>query len=206
MLRRTLLAVAFALPVAAFAGHGALAGGVAHAQGTGPGAGSVDFRQSCDTSYTPTSPGPFYLSDCSIGEQDGPTYYSPDNDDDNTPTGQNWQGTVTYSGSGCLAASIKTGELYYNPTSYVEFDSYNQANDTVTIHTHCTVQTGDTGITKNLLATFTDVSGCNIQFDDYGFENDTFGYPYYTQAYETESPTGVVTLSCNANLPLDYFL
>ncbi len=202
MFRRVVLAAALSLVMAVFAGHGSFGGGAVHAAGIGPGSGSIDTGYSCDTTYSASYTGSSSLYGCDVGENDGPVL---DNDDDTPPT-QNEVGTASYSGSGCIAASITTGEEYYNPTSYVEFDTYNSLAYTETIRTRCTVQTGDaSGVngatavpTHNLLAYAYDTY-CDYQLDDdsvYGSQSNPWEN---VQIYETETTTGVVTLYCNAS-------
>ncbi len=200
MIRKLLLAVAIAVPVATFAGHGALTGGVAHAAGIV--SQPVGGEYGCyNGSYTPGSSGPFYLYDCLVGEYDGT---GPDTDDNSGV--QNEVGTQSYSGLGCVAASITNGIAYYNPSGWVEFDGYNPNTDTYSVQARCTVHTGDTGVTHNLLAYMRE-SECDLQlFGDYSlygsYVQGNVGPSYYgpSQLFETETPNGVVTLYCNATL------
>ncbi len=195
MLRKLLLAVAFALPVATIVGSGATLPSVAHAQATGPGAGSMYTGYSCGyTSYSALSSGPYYMDNCDVG---GGNAMEPGNYIDSLY--QNEVGTVSLQGEGCLAASITTGKQYYNPTGFVNFIGYNPNTGLVSGQARCTVQTGDTGITRNLFATLY-CSFYGIGLFNYAIPgSETLGPYGYINIYETESTTGVVTASLNVS-------
>ncbi len=200
MFRRVVLAAALSLVMAVFAGHGSFAGGAVHAAGVvnGP---TVSPSHCSYGNYSASSTGPYDWVGCYVGESDGADGNAPDTDDDSGY--YNEVGTESFAGLGCNAASIKNGQDYYNPTGWTEFDSYNPTSHVYTVQAHCTVQTGDTGITRNLLAYLYD-SECDIQlFGDYALYGSgtsiATGNGYYgsSQLYEAESPTGTVTLFCN---------
>ncbi len=193
MFRRLIVAAALALPLAGFARAGAISP-VAHAQTPTPIATNY-----CWSSY-PEGP-PYYMYCDPDGHAPGGDlgYGGTGPFHDPSGSGIHWTGSAgSYAHFGCYVPSIVDGDVYFTTTSSEMDFGINQATDTFSISEWCQVQTEDHPGT-NLLAYLGYDSGCYSQgLGDYGLSN-AFGNNFYV----TENPTGVATLHCNFEEPLE---
>ncbi len=211
MFRKLAVAVALALPLAGFAGGGALIK-AAHAQGLfAPPQGSF-LDSYCSTTYpnpplaNPAQGNPYYLYDCGQSTYlNGPTDVPGGGFNSNEPggcctdpfndlsgEGIHWTGTAgSYAHFLCSVPSIVTGKEYATYSS-AEIDISTSGTGYFDIMEQCAVQTPDKP-GANLLAYLENGELCVNESNN----GDPFEGEYDNNFYVTENATGLATVHCN---------